>query len=145
MTACGQLAEFCADDSGSPAGATCLATGQAGLESACLSSLATCLPVCLTTHATPCSGLCENPVSFTVPDGDVFQSGQLGTGAGCFETTSELWTGASVGFSGSRDLTVNGVEMPPFLWEIPLPTQRHHGYCIQTTPGSPPWAGFAVW
>jgi FtsP/CotA-like multicopper oxidase with cupredoxin domain len=146
MTACGQLAEFCADDSGSPAGATCLATGQAGVETSCLTSLATCLPVCLTTHATPCSGLCANPVSFTVPDNLDFQSGQLGTGAGCFETTSELLSGTSWGFVSPRVLTVNGVQMPlNGGWTNTLPTQRHHGYCIQTTPGNQPWAGFAVW
>lgn len=145
MTACGQLAEFCADNGGIPAGATCLATGQAGVEASCLTSLATCLPVCLTTHATPCSGLCENPISFTVADGANFQSGPIGTGAACFETTSELLSGASSSFVSPRVLTVNGRQMPlNGNWPIPLPPQRHHGYCIQTTTGNQPWAAFTA-
>jgi hypothetical protein len=146
MTACGQLAEFCADDSGVPAGATCLATGQAGVEADCLSSLATCLPVCTTTHATPCSGLCENPISFTVPDFTTFQSGPIGAGAGCWETTSELASGNSSSFVSPRQLTVNGIAMPlNGNWPMPLPPQRNHGYCIQTTAGNQPWAAFAAW
>jgi hypothetical protein len=146
MTACGQLAEFCADDSGVPAGATCLATGQAGVEVDCLNGLATCLPVCTTTHATPCSGLCENPISFTVPDFTTFQSGPIGTGAGCWETTSELASGNSSSFVSPRQLTVNGVVMPlNGNWPTTLPPQRHHGYCIQTTAGNQPWAAFAAW
>ena len=145
MTACGQLAEFCADDSGVPAGAACLATGQAGVEASCLTSLATCLPVCLTTHATPCSGLCENPISFTVADGANFQSGPIGTGAACYETTSELLSGASSSFVSPRRLTVNGVVMPlNGTWPQPLPGQRHHGYCIQTDTGNQPWASFTA-
>jgi hypothetical protein len=145
MTGCGQLAEFCADNAGDPAGATCLSTGQAGNETACLASLATCLPVCTTTHATPCSGLCENPVAFTVPDGQNFQSGPLGTGAACFETTSELLSGTSSSFVSPRRLTVNGKQMPLNGNWTALPTQRHHGYCIQTDTGNHPWAAFAAW
>jgi len=101
MTACGQLSDFCADDTAVPAGASCLATGQAGTESACRASLATCLPVCTTTHATPCSGLCENPIAFSVPDATTFASGSLGVNAGCYETTSELLSGTenAIGFS----------------------------------------------
>jgi spore coat protein A, manganese oxidase len=145
MTACGQLAEFCADDGGIPAGAACLATGQAGVEASCLTSLATCLPVCVTTHATPCSGLCENPIAFTVPDGVTFQSGSLGGAATCHETTSELASGASSGFVAPRQLTVNGVAMPlNASWPATLPNQRHHGYCIQTTPGGLPTASFSA-
>jgi hypothetical protein len=145
MTACGQLAEFCADDSGVPAGATCLATGQAGNEAACLDALQDCLPVCTTTHATPCSGLCENPVSFTVPDGQNFQSGPIGTGAACFETTSELASGTNSSFVSPRMLTVNGKQMPLNGNWTALPVQRHHGYCIQATAGNHPWAAFAAW
>jgi FtsP/CotA-like multicopper oxidase with cupredoxin domain len=132
MTACGQLAEFCADDSGLPAGATCLATGQAGVEASCRTSLATCLPVCLTTHATPCSGLCENPTVFTVPDGSTFTGVAIGLNDTCYETTSELTSG-SCGL-GAQKLTINGVAMP-LLGNWPLPNQRHHGYCIQIEHG----------
>jgi FtsP/CotA-like multicopper oxidase with cupredoxin domain len=145
MTACGQLAQFCADDTGIPAGATCLATGQAGVEANCLTSLATCLPVCEPVHATPCSGLCNNPISFTVADGANFQSGNLGTGATCHETTSEIQSGAGSSFVSPRVLTVNGRAMPlNGNWPQPLPPQRNMGYCIQTTAGNQPWAAFTA-
>jgi len=142
MTACGQLAEFCADDTGSQTGAECLALGQAGDEAACrgeeAEGLMRCLSVCEPVHASPCSGLCANPVGFTVPDGTVFRSGALGSSPSCHETTSELLSGTCSGFGDGRKLTVNGREMPcnNGTWTYPLPPQRNHGYCVQTTPGN---------
>jgi spore coat protein A, manganese oxidase len=145
LTACGQLTQFCADDTGIPAGATCLATGQAGVEASCLASLGTCLPVCEPVHATPCSGLCNNPISFTVADGANFQSGNLGAAATCHETTSEIQSGASSSFASPRVLTVNGRAMPlNGTWPQPLPPQRNMGYCIQTTAGNQPFAAFSA-
>ena len=140
-TACGQLAEFCADDTGNSRGAACFALGQAGDEAACLGEeaedLMQCLSVCEPVHAGPCSGLCNNPVQITVPDGTEFSSGALGSAATCHETTSQLFTGSCNGFGSGRTLTVNGRKMPcDGSWGNPLPTQRNHGYCIQTTAGS---------
>jgi hypothetical protein len=89
--------------------------------------------------------LCENPIAFTVPDCSNFQSGALGTGAACFETTSELASGSSSSFVNPRQLTVNGKQMPLNGNWTALPTQRHHGYCIQTTTGNQPWAAFSAW
>ena len=151
MTACGQLAEFCADDAGSQVGAECLALGQAGDEAACLGEeaegLMGCLSVCEAVHPSPCSGLCNNPTTFTVPDNGNFQSGNLGTGATCHETTSELLSGTCWEFASGRRLTVNGRTMPCSggNWPYPLPPQRNMGYCIQATAGNQPWAGFATW
>ncbi|HLF26528.1 MAG TPA: carbohydrate-binding protein [Anaerolineae bacterium] len=146
MTASGQLVEFCADNTSDPVGAQCFATGQAGNEANSLAQLGTCLAVCEHVHASPCSGLCNNPVPFSVADGANFQSGPLGTGATCHETTSELLSGSSSSFSGGRRLTVNGRLMPANgNWNYPLPPQRNHGYCIQTTPGNQPWAAFSAW
>jgi FtsP/CotA-like multicopper oxidase with cupredoxin domain len=145
MTACGQLAAFCADDSGVPAGANCLSTGLAGNESACRASLATCLPVCTTTHATPCSGLCESPITFSVPDTTTFSSGAIGNDAVCYETTSELLSGSSSGFATSRKLLVNGRLMPAnAAWPTPLPPERNHGYCIQVDNGGTVSAAFTA-
>jgi hypothetical protein len=152
MTACGQLAEFCAEEGGS-----CLATGQAGVETTCSSALGACLPVCTHAHGHPCSGLCNDAIQFTVPDGTTFQSGPLGPTAACYETTSELASGSSSGFlgngvgggrcSGDGDhcrLTVNGREMPLDGDWTPLPPQRNHGYCIQTNRGNFASASFSV-
>lgn len=157
MTACGQLAQFCQGNS-LPDAQQCLALGQAGNEANCLGKggaglqggpglgLSQCLSDCLaTTIATPCSGLCNNPVDFTVADGSNFQSGNLGTGASCFETTSRIAGGESSSFAGSRQLTVNGrVEPQNGNWNSPLPPMRHNGYCIQTTPGNNSFAAFSA-
>jgi hypothetical protein len=161
-TACGQLAEFCADDAGSsPTAAACLALGQAGDEEACrggsadpleqaAEGLMTCLSACTHTHmhgaGHPCSGLCNDPMTFSVPDGTTFLSGPLGTGATCHETFSQLASGTASSFAGGRRLTINGRPQPANAnWRYPLPPQRHGGYCIQTTPGSQPSAAFAAW
>jgi hypothetical protein len=80
-----------------------------------------------------------------VPDGANFQSGPLGTGAACFETTSELLSGTSSSFASPRMLTVNGKQMPLNGNWTALPNQRHHGYCIQTTTGNNSFAAFAAW
>ncbi len=146
MNACGQLSQFCADDAGLPAGASCLATAQAGVEETCLANLGTCLPVCEPVHATPCSGLCNNPVTFTVPDGTSFYSGKLGPLATCHETTSEIQSGVSKGLGPHRQLIVNGRVMPTYgAWPQPLPPQRNQGYCIQTTNGGSPYASFSAY
>jgi chitodextrinase len=142
-TACGQLAQLCSDDS-TPAAITCEQTGVAGDENACLTSLDGCLAQCDNHIQTPCSGLCNNPTAFTVPDGTTFDSGPLGTGPGCFETESEIFSGTCQNFQGGRKLTVNGQEVAcnGTNWPYPLPTQRNHGYCIQTTGGTNANASF---
>jgi len=141
MTACGQLAEFCADDTGNTDGAACFDLGQAGDEAACLGEeaedLMRCLSVCEPVHSSPCSGLCNSPVEFNVPDGTTFQSGSLGSAATCHETTSELFSFACSGFFSGRKLTLNGREIDcDGDFQYPLPPQRNHGYCVQTTAGN---------
>jgi hypothetical protein len=155
--ACGQLAQFCQRNS-APFAQQCLAAGQAGNETTCLGALGSgargtpnvgmseCLSDCLaTTLPTPCSGLCNNPTVFTVAANGNFQSGDLGTGAACFETQSRLLSGESSSFSSPRQLTVNGrVEPLNGNWNSPLPPIRHNGYCIQTTTGNNSSAAFSV-
>jgi FtsP/CotA-like multicopper oxidase with cupredoxin domain len=147
-TACGQLAQFCAGVPGARA-QRCLAQGLAGDEAVCRGTgsnpppieeltaegLMDCLSVCQPVqHVSPCSGLCSNPTTITVPDGTTFDSGSLPAGEACYATTSELLTGESVGFTGDRTLTVNGRQMASSgQWRYPLPPQRNEGYCIQTT------------
>jgi hypothetical protein len=139
MTACGQLQELCHDLT-SPAASACHDLGHMDVESACLAQLSSCLAACAGgTHShagSPCSGLCNNPVSVTVPDGTTY-SNNLGGGEVCLETTSEIVTGECQ--PGGRSQTVNGRGMlcnnQP--WPVPLPTQRHHVYCIQAPAGPP--------
>jgi beta-glucanase (GH16 family) len=94
----------------------------------------------------PCSGLCNNPVIF---NSNNFSSGNLGTGAACYETTANLYGGVCGNFAGDRALTVNGVAMSCAAdwtnWPTPLPAKRNGGYCVQTTAGDYAWAYFGTW
>ena len=74
------------------------------------------------------------------------KSGNIGTGAGCFETQSRLALGESSSFVAPRELLVNQrVEPLNGNWTSPLPPMRHNGYCIQTTAGNNSFAAFAAW
>ncbi len=147
-TACRQLARFCQGNS-LPFAQQCLAAGQAGDDTTCLGALGSgsrgtpnvgmseCLSDCLPSLPGPCAGLCNNPTVFTVAANGSFQSGNLGTGAACFETQSRLTSGEDSGFVSPRQLTVNGRPEPlNGNWSSPLPPLRHNGYCIQTTPAN---------
>jgi hypothetical protein len=162
--ACGQLVQFCQNSNGPDPtyGAQCLAAGRAGDESACLGSLGSgtrgmspqaaaigmseCTSECLaTTLPTPCSGLCNNPIVFTVAGNGNFQSGPIGTGATCYETQSRLESGTTSSFAGTQTMIVNGRPEPLNTgWKYPLPPLRHNGYCIQTTAGGNSWASFSA-
>jgi hypothetical protein len=89
--------------------------------------------------STPCDGLCSNPTVFSGPN---YQSGNLGTGAVCRETTATLHGGNCSNMS-SRTLKVNGTNMNCSGWA--LPPKRNAGYCIQVTAGTPAWSSFATW
>jgi hypothetical protein len=71
-----------------------------------------------------------------VPDGTTYAAA-LGSASQCIETTSELVTGTCT--PAGRNLVVNGRAMQCNNqdWPLPLPTQRHHGYCIQADAGPP--------
>jgi len=145
MNACAQIDKLCANGT-KPDQKNCLSIGNANDTSQCQGSLDDCLAQCDDAVATPCSGLCNNPHSFTVPDGTTFNSGALGTGAACFETTSEIVTGSCTGLGTGRQLTINGRVMAcsGSNWATPLVSQRNFGYCIQTTAGTGSTASFQV-
>src|SRR5262249_3805031 len=144
MTACGQLAQFCQGNS-NPNAVTCLTQGQAGNETTCRTRIEPCLSYCQPQQAAPCSGLCNNPVRFSVSNNGHFSSGNLGTGEVCFETKSTLFLGNSRNFVAPRVRTVNGRPEPlNGNWNYPLPPQRNGGYCIQAPPGDPSFAAFTA-
>jgi spore coat protein A, manganese oxidase len=145
-TACGQLTDLCAGNTNATAVA-CVATGQAAVEATCRTQLQGCLNVCQPeVHDSPCSGLCANPISFSVPDGTTFQSGNLGTGPACYETLSKIQTGTCTKFGISRTLRINGaLEICNNQgWPAPLPSERNEGYCIQVTAGNNAAASFTA-
>jgi hypothetical protein len=94
--------------------------------------------------SSPCASLCSNPVNFTI--NGTFQSGNLGTGAVCYQTTSVVHGGNCGNFVSPRTLKVNGVTEPCTggNWSS-IPAARNGGYCIQTTSGNQPWAYFTDW
>jgi hypothetical protein len=87
----------------------------------------------------PCATLCSNPVVFTIAS---YQSGNLGTGATCHQTTASL-AGGNCSNIGSRTLKVNNTTMNCNSWT--LPAKRNGGYCIQVTAGTPNYTSFATW
>ncbi|HKO46152.1 MAG TPA: carbohydrate-binding protein [Polyangiaceae bacterium] len=93
--------------------------------------------------STPCSGLCTNPVIFTSNN---YNSGNLGTGAVCYQTNASLNGGVCGNLASGRKLTVNGVQMScTSNWPTPLPAKRNGGYCVQTTAGNHAYAFFSTW
>ena len=87
----------------------------------------------------PCSGLCSNP---TVISSLPFNSGSLGTGASCYESTTNI-EDALCGSMNGRAFEINGQGMScssPFV-----PALRNGGYCISTDAGQPSWSWFSVW
>ena len=100
--------------------------------------------VTVTAADKPCSGLCSNPVTFTINGS--YQSGSLGTGAVCYETTATIYGGNCGNFVSPRTLMVNGTTEPCMGGNWPsIPAKRNGGYCIQTTAGDQPWAYFTAW
>jgi len=94
--------------------------------------------------AGPCDGLCTNPTNFTINGS--YQSGQLGTGAVCRQTTSVVHGGNCGNFASPRTLRVNGVLEPCTNTNWPsVPPPRNGGYCYQATPGNYAWAYFTAW
>jgi hypothetical protein len=93
---------------------------------------------------TPCTNLCSNPKEFTISGS--FQSGAIGTGAVCLETTAVIHGGNCGNFVSPRILTVNGTHEPCDVgnWAS-IPAPRNGGYCIQTTSGNYPWGFITAW
>ena len=91
-----------------------------------------------------CAGLCTSPTVFTM-NGN-YQSGNLGTGAVCYQTTSVIHGGNCSNFASPRTLKVNGTTETcgGGNWSS-LPAARNGGYCIQTTSGNQSYASFALW
>ncbi len=117
---------------GSTAGGPYTVTARSGSVSGTAS-------VTVTGGSTPCAGLCSNPVVFTSQN---YQSGNLGTGATCHQTTANL-IGGNCSNIGSRTLKVNNTTMNCNGWT--LPAKLNGGYCIQVTAGSPSYTSFATW
>jgi len=91
---------------------------------------------------TPCAGLCSNPVVFPGPH---HQSGNLGTGVTCHQTTANLASGNCGNFAAGRTFKINGATMSCTGMNLTLPPKRNGGYCLQASAGNWPWAYFTTW
>jgi len=99
---------------------------------------------CPLAPSSPCAGLCANPVVFGWSGS--YQSGPLGTGQVCRETTQPVVGGNCGNFVAPRTLSLNGTVMPCNGQNWPsLPATRNGGYCITTTSGNQPWAFATLW
>jgi hypothetical protein len=93
--------------------------------------------------ASACSGLCSNPVNFTINGS--YWAGNFGTGAACYQTTSTIHGGVCGNIVSPRTLKVNGTTENCNGSSWTVPAKRNGGYCIQVTAGNYPWAYFATW
>jgi len=93
---------------------------------------------------TACTGLCTNPINFTINGS--YQSGNLGTGAVCYQTTSTINSGNCGNLASPRTLKVNGTTETcnGGNWSS-VPAKRNGGYCVQTTAGNYSYAYFTAW
>ena len=91
----------------------------------------------------PCASLCTSPTNITVNGS--FQSGSIGTGAVCYQTTSPVHGGNCGNFVSPRVLKVNGTTEPCAGGNWPsVPAARNGGYCVQTTTGNQSFAFFTL-
>ncbi len=86
----------------------------------------------------PCAQFCPNP---TVFNGSNYSSGNLGTGAVCRETTTNLGGGGRYNMAG-RTFVINGVVMTGSDGPYTLPAKVNGGYCFQATAGGLDYASF---
>ncbi len=94
----------------------------------------------------PCAGLCSSPKVFTVGSGTSSFS-NIGTGAGCWETTSNFTQGNCGNFVSPRTVIINGTSMncasgaPAYS----PPAKVNAGYCFQVPAGNEAWAYWGIW
>jgi hypothetical protein len=91
----------------------------------------------------PCASFCAGPDEITWEGS--YQSGDLGTGTTCRQTTQEAVGINCSNFTGGKQLSINGVPMTCNNQNQLLPTPVDGGYCIQSTAGDYSWASYALW
>ncbi|MES1172938.1 MAG: hypothetical protein ABUL62_01325 [Myxococcales bacterium] len=124
-----------------PSGTACADDGNSCTNDVCSGTSCT-HPNNGSCGGSPCSGFCSNPVTFN----GALQSGNLGTGAVCYQTTANINGGNCGNFVSPRTLSVNGTVMTCNNGNWPsIPAKVNGGYCVYTTAGNQPWAYFTTW
>jgi FtsP/CotA-like multicopper oxidase with cupredoxin domain len=132
MTAKGQLVEFC--DPIDPETAEFFEIGENGTEEEAREVLQGALAVCRHVHRMPSSGITEDAIEFTVPDGSEFRSRPT-DGTVFYETMSRLLDITVPTLRAGQRVTVNGRALQRGR-NYPLPPQRNMGYIIEVTGGA---------
>jgi hypothetical protein len=90
----------------------------------------------------PCAGLCSDPTEITTKS---FSSGNVGTGAVCFESKVAIQGGNCSSVPAPRTFSVNGtVEACDGPNWPSLPAMIDGGYCYQFTAGQPDYSSFTT-
>jgi hypothetical protein len=95
----------------------------------------------------PCAGLCTPATQFKFTSGTTYQSGDLGTTAACYETTTTLTiqgggcSNCTVS-SPARTVKINGATAANNGSWTSIPAKINGGYCIQITAGNPAYTQF---
>ena len=94
--------------------------------------------------ARPCDNLCTGATTFTFASN--YQSGALGTGTICRETTDPVAGGNCSNLASGRTFQINGVSKTcnGQNWSS-VPAARNGGYCVQLGAGNWSSAAFTVW
>lgn len=133
MTAKGQLVKWC--DPNDPDQAPFFAIGQNGTEDEARAVLARALTIAHRVDPMPSSGITEQAIHFSVPDGSTFQNSPT-SGTTYYETMSALLDITLPSTLGpGQTVTVNGRTMHTGR-NYPLPPMRNEGYLIRTTNGA---------
>jgi hypothetical protein len=93
------------------------------------------------TGTDPCASFCASPKVF---GGPTYQSGSLGAGATCGETTATL-TGINCGNVTGRTLSVNGTVVNCGGTNLVAPPKVNGGYCFQASAGGNTSAYYSTW
>jgi hypothetical protein len=84
----------------------------------------------------PCANFCQSPIEIGAQS---YNSGNIGTGAGCYESVFNVQGFTSSNMSG-RTFAINGVNNPSTL-----PAKVNGGYCFTATSGGYSYASFGTW
>jgi len=90
----------------------------------------------------PCDGLCTGATTFTF--GNNYQSGALGTGAVCRETTDPVAGGNCSNVQSPRQFQINDVTKTCNGQNWTPPAPRNGGYCVELSSGNWSSAAFTV-
>jgi hypothetical protein len=89
----------------------------------------------------PCAGLCDMPIEIKTT---TFTSGNVGTGAACYETTQNIMGGNCSNVPAPRTFSINGKAVSCAGSNFTLPAKINGGYCFEFSAGTPDYSAFTT-